>query len=461
VNGADPIEPLGAHSLLIFLLQLGLLLLVAVALGRLALRCRMPAIVGELCAGVLLGPSVLGHSWPAAERWLFPGDAAQFHLLDAVGQVGVLLLVGITGIEMDLRLMRRRAPAAASLGLAGLLVPLGLGVGMGLILPGVLIPASAERSTFALFLGVAMGVSAIPVLAKTLMELRLIDRNIGQLTICAVMISDILGWLLLSVVGAMAVAGVRAGTVAIHVAAIAGVVVAALLVRPVVRAVLRLTDRSDAGATVAVVVVLVLLSAAGTQALHLEAVFGALVCGMLISSCGVRRPARLDPLRTTVLSVLAPIFFAMAGLRIDLAALRDPTVLLIGLAVLAVAVLGKFAGAAIGGLLARLGRAEMLALGAGMNARGVIEVIVAMVGLRLGVLGMEMYTIIVLVAIVTSLMAPPILRIAMERAERTAESRLRDPDPGPRPDLDPQPGLDPHPDLEIETTGRQDPQRGD
>jgi Kef-type K+ transport system membrane component KefB len=426
VYAVDPIVPLGAHDVLVFLIELGLLLLTALVLGRIAARFGQPAVVGELCAGVLLGPSLLAKVWPAAETWLFPPNPAQFHLLDAVGQVGVLLLVGITGLEIDLSLVRRRGITAARISLSGIVIPLGLGVATGFLFPASLVPDSARRTTFALFLGVAMGISAIPVIAKTLMEMRLIHRNVGQLTLCAVVVDDIIGWLLLSVTAAMASTGVRSGDVVTSIGFVLLVVVVSILLRPAVRGVLRSASRSrDSGVTTAVVVIMVLLWAAATQGLRLEAVFGAFVAGVVIKSCNVLDPARLEPLRTLVVFVLAPLFFATAGLRMDLTALAKPSVLAVGLTVLAVAIVGKFVGAFLGAKLSRLNRWEALAVGAGMNARGVIEVVVAMVGLRLGVLSTEVYTIIVLVAIVTSVMAPPLLRFAMARVEHTAEERLR------------------------------------
>jgi Kef-type K+ transport system membrane component KefB len=168
----------------------------------------------------------------------------------------------------------------------------------------------------------------------------------------------------------------------------------------------------------------VLLGAAATQGLNLEAVFGAFVSGVLIGRSREFDPDKLRPLRTTVLVFLAPVFFATAGLRIDLTELRRPVVLAAAGAVLAVAILGKFAGAYAGARLSRLGHWEAIALGAGMNSRGVIEVIVAMAGLRLGILNSAMYTIIIFIAVVTSLMAPPILRGAMARGEEAAEAGL-------------------------------------
>ncbi|GAA0740827.1 cation:proton antiporter [Dactylosporangium roseum] len=430
---AGPIAPIGQHPLLLLLLQVSLLLLLAIVLGRLAARLKMPAVVGELCAGVLVGPSILRHVLPGVSNWLLPRQAEQTHMLDAVGQFGVVLLVGLTGIELKFGLVRRRGATAARVSLAGLLLPLGLGIGTGLLLPRSVLPHGVDPATFSLFLGVAMCVSAIPVIAKTLIDMNLLHRDVGQLTLASGVVDDIVGWFLLSVVSAMATVGVTGGTVATALLYPIGVVAfAALAGRPLVRLALRAANRSpEAAPTVAVVTLIVLLSAAATQALHLEAVFGAFVGGVLVGTSGELDAKKLLPLRTTVLAFLAPLFFAMAGLRMDLTALRKPAVLLTALVVLAVAVIGKFAGAYLGARLSRLGRWEALALGAGMNARGVIEVIVAMTGLRLGVLSIDTYTVIVLVAIVTSLMAPPILRVAMARTEDAATAALEAKDAAP------------------------------
>ncbi len=425
---AATVAPLGGHPFLVFMLQVGLLLTLAILFGRLAVRLGMPAIVGELSAGVMLGPSLLGAVWAAGSDWLLPQTGQQFHLLDAVGQVGALLLVGVTGMQVDLKLVRRRGSTAARISIAGLVIPLALGVATGFLVPAALIADGTDVTVFALFLGVAMCVSAIPVIAKTLMDMKLLHRNVSQLCLTAGMVDDAVGWFLLSVVSAMATTGLSTAGVLLPLVKLLFVALAALLVgRPLVRVVMRRVTRSDEPVSaVAAVTAMVVLAAAGTHALGLEAILGAFVAGLLIAQSGRLDATWMNPLRTTVLVVLAPIFFATAGLRMDLTALADPTTLVVALVILAVAILGKFAGAFVGALTSRLNRWEALAIGAGMNARGVVEVIVAMVGLRLGVLTTDTYTVIVLVAIVTSLMAPPVLRVAMARLESTAEEQLRE-----------------------------------
>ncbi|MFJ7197789.1 MULTISPECIES: cation:proton antiporter [unclassified Streptomyces] len=427
VIAIDPVPPLGGHPLAMLLVQVALLLLVATLLGRLAARCSLPAIVGELLTGIVLGPSLLGHTLPQVSEWLFPEVPTQAHLLDAVGQLGVLLLVGITGLHMDTGLIRKRATTAVRVSLPGFVIPLGLGITAGSLLPASLLAEGSDRKVFALFIGIAMCVSAIPVIAKTLMDLGMLHRNVGQLILISGTVDDVLGWFGLSVVTAMATSGLNAGSLVRS----AGLLLlffagAALIGRPLVHRAMRKTARSDdPGVTLGVAVTLIIAFSAATHAIGFEGVFGALVAGILIRGAGKDVLTRLAPLRTFVVAVLAPLFFATAGLRMDLTALADPAVLLTAVILLVIAIVGKFVGAFIGAWSSGLNRWEAIALGAGMNARGVVEVIVAMVGLRLGVLSTAMYTVIVLIAVVTSLMGPPILRRAVDRIELTADEELR------------------------------------
>jgi Kef-type K+ transport system membrane component KefB len=318
--------------------------------------------------------------------------------------------------------------SAAKVSLAGLIVPLGLGVWVGLELPSSLRHDTADPLIFALFVGVAMCVSAIPVIARTLIDMKLIHRNIGQMILVTAMLDDAVGWLLVSVVAAMATTGLHPGQVSLSLLYLAGVLTfAATVGRFVVQFVMRMTCRSgDRGPPVTAMVIMIALSAAGTHALGLEAILGAFLCGILIGSCKDVDGTQVEPLNTTVLSVLAPLFFATVGLRMDLTALANPDLLLAAFAVLSVAVVGKFLGAFVGAVTSRMNRWEALALGAGMNARGVIQVIIATIGVRLGLITTEMYTIVILVAVLTSLMAPPLLRLAMNRMEHTVEEELRE-----------------------------------
>jgi Kef-type K+ transport system membrane component KefB len=430
-TGFAPLPQPAGHDLLVFLIQVCVLLGLALLFGRLAGRIGLPAVVGELLTGVLVGPSLLGHLTPELWHWLFPDQASQANMINAVAQVGVLLLVGLSGMHVDLNLIRRRGATAVRVSLGGLLIPLAAGVGLGWLLPATLMSPTTDRTTFTFFLGVAMCVSAIPVIAKTLLDMKLLHRDVGQLTLAAGAIDDAVGWCLLSVVSAMALGGAHGWRIVLTVGEIIAFLIAAAVIgRPLARALFTLAGRSsETGPAVASAVTMIIAGAAITQSLGLEPAFGAFVAGTLLSATRVREvidPVRLVPLRTFVLWVGAPIFLATAGLRMDLASLAHPTVLLSALVVLSVAVIGKFAGAFLGARLSRLSAREGFALGAGMNARGVVEVVVAMAGLRLGVITTATYTIIVLVAVVTSVMAPPLLRRAMAGLDHNAQERIRE-----------------------------------
>jgi Kef-type K+ transport system membrane component KefB len=424
---AGPVAPMSGHQVLVFLLLISLLFGAALALGLLARRLGLPSVIGELCAGMLIGPSIVGHLAPDLSSWLQIDQPGQLHLVDAVGQLGVMLLVGVTGIGVDVGLLRRRAGLTVWVSTVALVIPLVCGVALGFLLPVELVAAGSERVTFAAFVGVALCVSAVPVIAKTLLDMRLLHRDIGQLIIGSATFSDLVGWLLLSVVSAMATVGVRAANVLLPIAYLAGTFVICLTIgRLVVSRLVGLAVRTrDRGVVNATVVLLLSLFAVGTQALGLEAVLGAMLGGVVIGSVKALDREMLAPLRTFVMAVLAPLFFATAGLRMDLTTLARPEILgATGLALL-VAIATKFAGAYFGARTARLSRWEAMALGAGLNARGAIEVIIAMVGLQLGVLTTAMYTVIVLVAIVTSLIAPPMLRIAARHIAVTDEEKER------------------------------------
>ncbi|MEU6523438.1 cation:proton antiporter [Streptomyces sp. NPDC046924] len=431
-------SPAGNDAVLLLLLQMSVLLATAVLLGRLAARFGLPAVVGELSAGVVLGPSLLGNAVPAATAWLMP-ETGQVRLLDAVTHLGLLLLVAVAGAHIDLESLRSRGRAVSWVSAGSVLLPLVCGVALGWVLPGTFMGGSADRVTFALFMGVALAVSALPVIAKTLLDMNLLHRDVGQLIVGAAAVSDIVGWLLLSVVSATATSGFRTGTLLTSGGALVLALAAALLLRPVSRRLLPDQDgpAGGPGSRVAVTVLLVLLCSAGSQALGLEAILGAFLCGIVIGSLGIGARRAVEAVRPLVMAVLAPLFLASAGLKVDLSVLKDPVVLGMGLVALAVAIGSKYLGSHLGARLGRLSRPEAQAIGVGLNARGVVEIVLASVGLQLGVLSVASYTVIVLIAVVTSVMAPPVLRratsgMAITPAETERGRRFAPDAPGAR-----------------------------
>lgn len=419
VVSTGPLRSLGHHELLLLLLQLALLLLVSRALGAVLQRWGQPQVVGELLAGVLLGPSLFGWVWPQLHQLVFPQSQPQADLLAAISWLGVLFLLVVTGLETDLNLIVRKGRTALVISLGGIVLPFATGMALGWQLPDAFVANPDQRMVFSLFIATAMSISAIPVIAKVLMDLKLIRRDIGQLTLAAGMTDDTIGWILLSVVAGLATSG-SVGVeklLASVLAAILFLAFAFTIGRVVVSAILRWVDNTVGGAAInlSTILVLALAASALTHALGLEAVLGAFVVGILVGQAPRFNRQAGHTLELITTSFLAPIFFAAAGLKVNLLQMLNPGTLIVGFVVLAVACVGKFAGAYLGARAGGLGHWEGIALGSGMNARGAMEIIVATIGLSLGVLNAPMYSIIVMVAIVTSLMAPPLLRWSLSK----------------------------------------------
>ncbi|BAZ17966.1 sodium/hydrogen exchanger [Calothrix sp. NIES-4071] len=420
------IKPLGHHQLLLVLLELALLLLIARGLGEFMRRIKLPPVVGELLAGVLLGPSVFGWLLPNIQEHIFPHNQAQSDLLSVVSWLGVLFLLIVTGLETDLNLIVSKGKTALLISLGGIIFPFATGLGLGWFLPDNFLANSNERLIFSLFIATAMSISAVPVIAKVLMDLNLIRRDIGQITLAAGMTDDTIGWILLSVVSGLASSGKFDIQTALR--SVGGAVLflglAFTIGRSLMALVFRWVDDYIGGATANLSALLVLSfgAAALTHSLGIEAALGAFVAGILAGqSPRFSREAGIT-LELITSGFLAPIFFATAGLRVNLLDIFKPETFFIGLLVLAIACFGKFTGAYIGSRVGGLSHWEGIAMGSGMNARGAMEIIVATIGVSLGVLNPPMYSIIVMVAIVTSLMAPPLLRwslshVSMSEAE--------------------------------------------
>lgn len=410
--------------------QVGILLLTARFLGGVATRLGQPSVVGEILAGIVLGPSLLSGLVPFVGELILPQTEVQGFLLEVVALIGVMLLLVITGLETDLDLIRRKASTALGVSTGSLLLPFATGMALGLLIPDDLVADPSQRIVFALFLATALSISAIPVLAKVLMDLDLMRRDIGQTLLAAAMINDVTGWTLLGLLTALASASVvTAGTVfqtiaMVLVFLVATVTVGAFLVS---RGLAFVQDRFRGHDHILTyIVVLAFGWGAFTQALHLEPVVGAFAIGILFGR-SPRLPAdAVHKLESMALAVFAPIFFAVAGLKVDVSAILEPRLLLLTLVVIAVATIGKVAGAYAGARwLANQDRWSSLAYGSGLNARGAVEIIIASIGLSLGIISQEIFSIIVVMAIVTSLMTPVALRFAMARVQLDDEERRR------------------------------------
>ncbi len=419
---AQPSEPL-------FIAQIVVLLLVGRLLGEGMQRIGQPAIMGQLLAGILLGPSVLGAALPDLQHVLFPSAAGQKTMLDAVSQLGILLMLLLTGMEMDLALIGKMRRAAFSISIAGIAVPFLAGAALGELLPAGLLPRPELRLITSLFLGTALAISSVKIVAVVVQDMGFVRRRVGQLIIASAIIDDTIGWIVIAIIFGLALhGGVEPLPILFSIVGTLLFLGASLtLGQRIVSAVIRRVNDHFVSEFAVVTAILVMMGcmALMTSAIGVHSVLGAFVSGVLIGRSPILTEHIRERLRGLTVGLFMPVFFGTAGLSADLTVLRDPALLLVAAGLVVIASLGKFAGAYVGGILAQLPGRESLALACGMNARGSTEVVIATIGLSMGALSQTLYSMIVAMAVVTTTAMPPMLRWALGRLPISREEQER------------------------------------
>ena len=401
-----------------FVAAIVVILLASRLLGEAAQRIGQPAVIGQLVAGILLGPSLFGLVWPEAQHAVFLRDSTHKAMLDAIAQFGVLLLLLLTGMDTDLKLIRRVGRPALSVSALGILAPFLCGVMLGFLAPSEFLPNPERRLSTALFLGVALSISSIKIVAMVVN-----DMNFGRRDWVSSSSprpsSRILGMILIAIIFGIANTGqADVSQFAWNVGGVAAFLAISLtLGRRVVSIGIQLVNDYFVSEFAVVTLILVIMGTMAliTQALGVQTVLGAFIAGVLVGKSPILTKHIAGQLRGMVASFFAPVFFALAGLNSDITLLRNSTAVILTLALILIASIGKFVGAFIGGAIGRLSRSESFALAVGMNARGSTEVIVASIGLSIGALTQNLYSMIVTMAVVTTCAMPPTLRWALAR----------------------------------------------
>jgi Kef-type K+ transport system membrane component KefB/nucleotide-binding universal stress UspA family protein len=418
-----------APSELIFIAQLALLMLVGRLLGEVMIRCKQPGVMGQLIAGLVLGPSLLGALFPDWQHALFPSAKEQKAMLDGVSQFGVLMLLLLTGMETDLKLVRRTGAASAIASIAGIVVPFACGVALGEMLPDSMLPDPGKRLITSLFLGTALSIASVKIVATVIREMNFLRRSVGQIILASAIIDDTIGWMITAVIFSLALQGhVDFWSVAQSVLGTLAFMGLSLTIgRRIVFIIIRWVNDVFASDFAVITTILLIMCAMAliTDLIGVHMVLGAFVAGILIGESPILTRHIDEQLRGLVIAFFMPVFFGTAGLSADLTILKEMNFLLLTLGLIAIASVGKFGGAFIGGKLAGLNFRESLALGTGMNARGSTEVIVATIGLSMGALSQNLFTMIVTMAVITTMAMPPTLRWALSRLPMRKEEKQR------------------------------------
>ncbi len=401
----------GDASLAILITQLLVVVLATQIVGALATLFRQPFVVGEIAAGLMLGPSLFGHLWPEAYHYVFAADSLD--TLRLLSQVGVILFMFTVGLDLDLKHLRHQAPTAIAVSHFSIVVPFFLGVGAALALYTRYAPPGVPFHAFALFMGIALSITAFPVLARVLEDRGLVGTPLGSTAIACAAVGDVTAWSLLAVVVTL----VTAGGVGDTLARIAGMLllfvgVMTLVVRPMLA---RLFDRRAGPLTrsgTATVLLILLGSALLTERIGIHALFGAFLAGVIVPPDeGLRRQLR-ERLESISSVFLLPLFFAFTGLRTQIGLLDDAASWIVCIGIVAIAVTGKLVGSMLAARWSGSSWNDAFTIGALMNTRGLMELVALNVGYDLGILSPRMFTMLVVMAIVTTVMTGPLLDAA-------------------------------------------------
>ncbi len=434
-EGGSILAPLGEHEVLVFLVQLVLLVGVARIFGWIMKSVGQPPVVGELLAGVVLGPTIFGRFAPDTFDWVF-SEPTVTSVMFGMAWLGVIMLLVVIGFETDLSIITRYKGAALSVAAGALLVPFAAAATAAFAVPDTFVGEGTDRAVFAGFLALSLSVSALPVVAKILQDLGYLRRNFGQVTLAAGMTIDSVGWLILAALSGIALDGFRPDKLGVSFIGLIGLLVVGFTVgRWLLDRLFRYVMASGSSVTAAISITLVaaLVGGAVTQALNLEAILGAYIVGILLAGLRHQLPQVRSILETVTAAFFAPIFFAFSGLRVDIGLLDTSDVILWTVALIVLAVVAKIAGTFIGGFFGGVRGRNALALGAGLSALGAMGIVVAIVGLNLGVVSETGYTVMVLAALVTSVVAPQLLKLVVrgweipdDEAKRLQEEELKE-----------------------------------
>src|SRR5687767_15397090 len=403
----------GLNVILILLAQIALILALSRVTGLLFARLGQPQVMGEMVAGIMLGPSLFGLLLPGVAARIFPAESVQY--LNVLSQVGVIFFLFLIGLELDPKLIQNRGHAAVVISHVSIVAPFLLGAALALYLYSRVFTATPQMrfTSVALFMGAAMSITAFPVLARILTERNLHKTKVGAITITCAAVDDVTAWCMLAfVVGVARATGVRSA-IFTAVASVVYILVMFFLIRPFLRRLQGLYDRQQrlSQNMMAAIFLLILMSAYATEWIGIHALFGAFLIGAIMPKGTQFVRALSEKLEDYTVVFLLPIFFAYTGLKTQIGLLNHAELWWITLLVIAVACAGKFGGSTLAALACGMPWRESAAIGILMNTRGLMELVILNIGRELGVITDAVFAMMVIMALVTTALTTPILNI--------------------------------------------------
>lgn len=397
------------HPLALLLAQIVTIILVARLFGWICMKIKQPTVIGEMIAGIVLGPSLLGMYFPEFSAFLFPKES--LGNLQFLSQIGLILFMYIVGMELDLSVLRKKAHDAVVISHASIIIPFALGIGLSYFVYREFAPEGIQFTSFALFIAISMSITAFPVLARIVQERNLQKTKLGTIVITCAAADDITAWCILAAVIAIVKAGSFASSIYVIIMAVAYVFLMIKIVRPFLKRIgdLQAGKNTISKPMVAIFFLTLILSAYATEVIGIHALFGAFMAGAIMPENAKFRTLFIDKVEDVALVLLLPLFFVFTGLRTQIGLLNDGHLWMTAGFIILTAVIGKFAGSALTARFVGINWKESLTIGALMNTRGLMELIVLNIGYDLGVLSPEIFAMLVIMALFTTFMTGPAL----------------------------------------------------
>ncbi|CAM3058248.1 cation:proton antiporter [Chryseobacterium flavum] len=397
------------HPLALLLAQIVTIILVAKLFGWICIKLKQPSVIGEMIAGIVLGPSLFGLYFPELSAFIFPKESLPN--LQFLSQIGLILFMYIVGMELDLSVLRKKAHDAVVISHASIIIPFALGVGLSYFIYKEFAPEGIQFSSFALFIAIAMSITAFPVLARIVQERNLHKTKIGTVVITCAAADDITAWCILAAVIAIVKAGSFSGSVFVILMAVLYVFIMIKAVRPFLN---RIAESQKGKGfinkgLVAIFFLVLIISSYATEVIGIHALFGAFMAGAIMPENVKFRNLFIEKVEDVALVLLLPLFFVFTGLRTQIGLLNDVHLWKTGGLIILTAVTGKFMGSALTARFLKISWKDSLTIGALMNTRGLTELIVLNIGYDLGVLGPELFAMLVIMALFTTFMTGPCL----------------------------------------------------
>ena len=397
------------HPLAILLAQIITIIIAARFFGWMFRKIGQPSVMGEIVAGIVLGPSLVGMLFPQYSALLFP--VASLGNLQFLSQIGLILFMFVIGMELDLKALKNKANDAVIISHASIIFPFTLGIALAYFIYYRFAPEGVEFASFGLFLGIAMSITAFPVLARIVQERGIHKTKLGTIVITCAAADDITAWCLLAAVIAVVKAGSFISSLYVIGLAIGYVILMLKVVRPFLGRVgeLKNSRSSLSKSVVAIFLVMLIISSYATEVIGIHALFGAFMAGAVMPENTKFRNIFIEKVEDVSVILLLPLFFVFTGLRTEIGLINDPYLIKVTLLIIIVAVVGKFVGSALAARFVGQSWRDSLTIGALMNTRGLMELVVLNIGYDLGVLTAEIFTMMVIMALVTTFMTGPAL----------------------------------------------------